>query len=71
MTSTLVGELFVLMIGSTIHGDNIKSFCMFSSVAIILAYVLNLTLYTAVLSIDIRRAEVRSMTRNYTVGLKC
>lgn len=70
MTSTLIGELFVLVIGSTIHDDNIKSFCMFSSVAIILAYALNLTLYTAILSIDIRRAEVRSMTRKHKVGLK-
>lgn len=60
MSSTLVGELVVLLIGSTMKDENVRSFCIFSSVALVVAYILNLTLFTAILSIDIRRAEVNS-----------
>jgi hypothetical protein len=61
MTTTLIGELIVLSIGSAMKENNVKSFCIFASVALITAYILNLTLFTAVLSIDIKRAEVRKI----------
>lgn len=61
MSSTLIGELVVLLIGSTMNDKNVRSFCIFSSVALAVAYILNLTLFAAILSIDIRRAELTDL----------
>jgi hypothetical protein len=58
MTTTLFGELVVLFTGSTLKAPNVKAFCTFTSLALVVAYILNLTLFIAVLSIDIKRAEV-------------
>lgn len=58
MTTTLFGELVVLVTGSTLKAPNVKAFCTFTSLALVVAYILNLTLFIAVLSIDIKRAEV-------------
>ncbi|KAK4512426.1 uncharacterized protein ATC70_003126 [Mucor velutinosus] len=61
MTTTLLGELFVLATGSTLNVPNVKAFCLFTSVALVVAYILNLTLFVSVLSIDIKRAELADL----------
>lgn len=58
MTSTLIGELMVLAIGNSTNVRNVQKFCTFTSVALVIAYILNLTFFVAILSIDIKRAEV-------------
>lgn len=58
MTTTLLGELFVVFIGSQMDAFNVSLFCLFSAVTLIMAYVLSLSMFLAVLSIDTRRAEV-------------
>lgn len=58
MTSTLIGELMVLAIGNSTNVRNVQTFCTFTSIALVIAYILNLTFFVAILSIDIRRAEV-------------
>ncbi|KAL7311754.1 hypothetical protein PS15m_009476 [Mucor circinelloides] len=61
MTTSLCGELFVLATGSTLNAPNVKAFCLFTSLALVVAYMLNLTLFVAVLSIDIKRAELTDL----------
>ncbi|KAI8970270.1 hypothetical protein BDF20DRAFT_838641 [Mycotypha africana] len=66
MTTTLLGELLILAIGSTMKQNSayIKSFCLFTSTALVLGYILCLTLYIAILSIDIRRAELADLANH-------
>lgn len=59
MTCTLLGELIVLGTGSAIKTTHVRSFCIFASLALVVAYLLNLTFFMAVLSIDIKRGEVK------------
>ncbi|CEP09004.1 hypothetical protein [Parasitella parasitica] len=61
MTTTLFGELVVLGTGCKLKAPSVKSFCAFTSLALIVAYTLNLTLFIAVLSIDIKRAELADL----------
>lgn len=61
MTTSVLGELFVLATGSTLTAPNVKAFCLFTSLALVVAYILNLTLFVAVLSIDIKRAELADL----------
>ncbi|GAN06922.1 hypothetical protein MAM1_0141d06412 [Mucor ambiguus] len=61
MTTSLLGELFVLATGNTLNAPNVKAFCLFTSLALVVAYILNLTLFVAVLSIDIKRAELADL----------
>ncbi|KAI8639693.1 hypothetical protein BD408DRAFT_420929 [Parasitella parasitica] len=61
MTTTLFGELAVLSTGSALKAPNVKAFCTFTSLALVIAYTLNLTLFIAVLSIDIKRAELADL----------
>lgn len=58
MVMSLLSELCILGTGSLIKEDNIRSFCSFAATALIVAFILSLTFFVAVLSIDIRRAEV-------------
>ncbi|CEG75281.1 hypothetical protein RMATCC62417_10351 [Rhizopus microsporus] len=61
MTTTLLGELFVVFIGSQMDAFNVSLFCLFSAVTLIMAYVLSLSMFLAVLSIDTRRAELTDL----------
>jgi hypothetical protein len=58
MTTSLLSELCILGTGSLMKEDNVRLFCSFTAVALVIAFILSLTFFVAVLSIDIRRAEV-------------
>jgi hypothetical protein len=69
MLTSLLSELCILGTGSLMKKDHIRSFCSFTAVALVVAFVLSLTFFVAVLSIDIRRAEVckrLGINRNHT-----
>lgn len=59
MTATLVAELIILTLGGYMDNALIKEFCMFTKVALCVDYILEMTFIIAVLSIDIKRVEVR------------
>ncbi|KAF7727845.1 hypothetical protein EC973_006958 [Apophysomyces ossiformis] len=58
MTATLVAELIILYIGSTIDNPSIQEFCLFAKVLLLVEYFLQLTFFTAILAIDIKRVEL-------------
>lgn len=60
MTATLVAELIILSLGGYMDNALIKEFCMFLKVALCVDYVLEMTFVIAVLSIDIKRVEVKN-----------
>lgn len=61
MTMTLMAELFILTLGTQMDTALIKEFCMFTKVALCVDYLLEMTFVIAVLSIDIKRVEVRKV----------
>lgn len=67
MLVALILKVFVLFIGSRTYQQNIKDFCLFALVAISISFLLSLTVFTAILSIDIRRAEVKRTESNLHV----
>lgn len=59
MTATLIAELIILSLGGYMDNLLIKEFCMFTKVALCVDYILEMTFVIAVLSIDIKRVEVK------------
>lgn len=57
MTKNLFTRLFVLFIISTAI-DLVQEFCIFTSVAIIIDYLLQMSFFITTLSIDLQRLEV-------------
>lgn len=57
ITKNLFTRLFVLFIISTTI-DLVQEFCIFTSVAIIIDYLLQMSFFITTLSIDLRRLEV-------------
>lgn len=57
ITKNLFTRLFVLFIISTAI-DLVQEFCIFTSVAIIIDYLLQMSFFITTLSIDLRRLEV-------------
>lgn len=58
MTATLIAELLILSVGTYMDSDLIREFCIFTKVALLVDYFLQLTFVIAILSIDIKRVEV-------------
>ncbi|ORX54057.1 hypothetical protein DM01DRAFT_1407570 [Hesseltinella vesiculosa] len=61
MTTMLLAELVILSIGSAMESPMIQEFCLYSKTVLLVDYVLQLTFFTAVLSIDIRRVELMDL----------
>ncbi|KAI9029572.1 hypothetical protein CLU79DRAFT_467583 [Phycomyces nitens] len=61
MTTTLLVELSILLIGYTTRIAVVKEFCIFSAVALIIENTLQMTFFVAVLAIDIKRAELADL----------
>jgi hypothetical protein len=57
ITKNLFTRLFVLFIISTVI-DLVQEFCIFTSVAIVIDYLLQMSFFVTTLSIDLRRLEV-------------
>ncbi|KAI8384812.1 uncharacterized protein BYT42DRAFT_612483 [Radiomyces spectabilis] len=64
MTATLIGELTILAIGAAMDIASVRQFCIFAATALLVDYVLQLTFFTAVLAIDVRRAELTDLDKS-------
>ncbi|KAI8992473.1 sterol-sensing domain of SREBP cleavage-activation-domain-containing protein [Pilobolus umbonatus] len=60
MTATLIAELLILSVGTTMDVQLIKEFCMFVQLALLVDFILEMTFVIAILSIDIKRVEVKN-----------
>lgn len=58
ITATLLAELSILAIGTGTGLQAVKEFCQFTAIALVIDYMLQLTFFVSVLSVDIRRVEV-------------
>lgn len=64
MIGTLTAELLILSVGNYMDANLIKEFCTFAKVALLVDYVLQLTFVIAILSIDIKRVEVKKKKKS-------
>lgn len=58
ITATLLAELAILAVGTGTGLQAVREYCQFIGIALIIDYVLQLTFFVSVLSVDIRRVEV-------------
>lgn len=58
MTVVLCLELTITALGAAMGVPKIKQFCVFAAVALVVDYILDMTFYLAVLSLDVKRVEV-------------
>jgi cobalamin synthase len=58
MTVSLAGELFFLLAVSLINVPALQEFCLFACVSVVMDFFMQITFFTTILSIDIRRLEV-------------
>jgi len=58
MTKRLCVELILLLICAAISVDSVQEFCLFTSLSVVIEYILQMTFFVATLSIDIQRLEV-------------
>ncbi len=58
MSLSLCGEMAILLLGSLISIRALQEFCLYAAVSIVMDYFLQITFFTSVLAIDIRRLEV-------------
>ncbi|CAG8786773.1 20577_t:CDS:2, partial [Racocetra persica] len=58
ITKTLVIWLIMLLICSATNIDSIKEFCIFTSIAMIITYILHMSFFVTALSIDLKRSEL-------------
>jgi len=61
MTITLLAEFFVMFIGSLTSVPTLQEFCTFATFAVLYNYLLHLTFFTTILSIDVRRLELTDL----------
>ncbi|CAG8517990.1 9286_t:CDS:2 [Cetraspora pellucida] len=66
ITKMLISWLLLLMIFSAMNIDSIREFCIFTSIAMIIDFMLQMSFFIAVLSIDLERLELEICT--YRVG---
>ncbi|KAF9915883.1 hypothetical protein BX616_005148 [Lobosporangium transversale] len=67
ITMTLVAELCLLVIGAMTTIPAVQEFCTFAIAAVIMDYLLQMTFFITVISIDIRRLELSDLsTRSAT-----
>ncbi|CAG8485397.1 6346_t:CDS:2 [Paraglomus occultum] len=61
MTKRLCVELIVLLICAAISIDSVQEFCLFTSISVVIDYILQMTFFVATLSIDIKRLEMADL----------
>ncbi|KAI8576718.1 hypothetical protein K450DRAFT_255810 [Umbelopsis ramanniana AG] len=61
ITATLLAELSILVVGSHTGLQAVKEFCQFTAIALVIDYILQLTFFVSVLSVDIRRVELTDL----------
>ncbi|KAJ2964799.1 hypothetical protein NQZ79_g308 [Umbelopsis isabellina] len=61
ITATLVAELAILAVGTGTGLQAVREYCQFIGIALIIDYVLQLTFFVSVLSVDIRRVELTDL----------
>ncbi|KAJ3098198.1 hypothetical protein HDU97_004207 [Phlyctochytrium planicorne] len=61
MSISLAGELFFLLLVSTINIPSLQEFCLFASVAIVMDFFMQITFFVTILAIDIRRLELSDL----------
>ncbi|KAI8353467.1 hypothetical protein B0O80DRAFT_498889 [Mortierella sp. GBAus27b] len=62
ITLTLVAELCLLVIGAMVAIPAVQEFCKFAIAAVIMDYLLQMTFFITVISIDIRRLELSDLS---------
>ncbi|KAF9187814.1 hypothetical protein BGZ50_001739 [Haplosporangium sp. Z 11] len=62
ITMTLVAELCLLVIGAMTTIPAVQEFCTFAIAAVIMDYLLQMTFFITVISIDIRRLELSDLS---------
>ncbi|KAI8138418.1 WD40-repeat-containing domain protein [Fennellomyces sp. T-0311] len=66
MTTMLVAELAILAIGDAMHISLVSDFCRFARVALLVGYVLEMTFFIAVLSINVKCVELTDLDDRQT-----
>ncbi|KAI9340696.1 hypothetical protein DFJ73DRAFT_762600 [Zopfochytrium polystomum] len=61
MSLSLAGELFFMLAVSMFNLPTLQEFCLFASVAVVMDFFMQITFFTTVLSIDIRRLELSDL----------
>ncbi|CAG8485180.1 10723_t:CDS:2 [Paraglomus brasilianum] len=61
MTKRLCVELILLLICAAISVDSVQEFCLFTSLSVVIEYILQMTFFVATLSIDIQRLEMADL----------
>lgn len=69
MTRMLLTELVLLTGCSLLSVPALEEFCFFASVAIVVDYILHLTFFITILSIDIRRLELSDLSNSNVQSL--
>ncbi|KAG0308235.1 hypothetical protein BGZ98_008576 [Dissophora globulifera] len=67
ITLTLVAELSLLIVGAMTTIPAVQEFCTFAIAAVIMDYLLQMTFFITVISIDIRRLELSDLSTRPTV----
>ncbi|KAI8842272.1 sterol-sensing domain of SREBP cleavage-activation-domain-containing protein [Chytriomyces cf. hyalinus JEL632] len=61
MTRSLAGQLIILMVVSVIDVPALQEFCLFACVAVVIDFMMQITFFATILSIDIRRLELSDL----------
>ncbi|KAL1924337.1 uncharacterized protein VTP21DRAFT_7372 [Calcarisporiella thermophila] len=61
ISTTLIFELIVLMLGAMIGLPSVREFCFLASAALVTDFALQMTFFLTVLSVDIRRLELSDL----------
>ncbi|KAG0216104.1 hypothetical protein BGX28_006000 [Mortierella sp. GBA30] len=67
ITMTLVAELCLLIVGAMTTIPAVQEFCTFAIAAVIMDYLLQMTFFITVISIDIRRLELSDLSSRPTM----
>lgn len=62
ITLAVFGELFLFVLGTATSIPAMQEFSLFASVAVVVDYFLQITFFTTVLSIDVRRMELSDLS---------
>ncbi|KAJ3016177.1 UNVERIFIED_CONTAM: hypothetical protein HDU68_012379, partial [Siphonaria sp. JEL0065] len=67
MTFSLTRELCLLVLVSLINVPALQEFCLFATVAVVIDFMMQITFFTTILSIDIRRLELTDLHKLHTI----
>ncbi|KAI9096902.1 sterol-sensing domain of SREBP cleavage-activation-domain-containing protein [Phlyctochytrium arcticum] len=61
MSISLGGEMLLLLLSSTMNIPAVQDFCLFGAISIVMDYLMQITFFITILSIDIRRLELSEL----------